>query len=214
MPIHASLEAVRSLREERDFDIHEISRVCIALSEGAFKAVGFPYTPTTVASAQLSLQYCVAVVLLEGDAFVDQFAENKLNAPEVLSLAAKIEIRHDPKLDHTGGGSFPSETDVEISLRSGHILSKKRSDAKQGEFAGYIPRGGGQVSKGPRGRLRPEGQERIVEVCRGLDQVEEVSELSRTLASETVSKQPALDRRMDVSAVHTCDSPWDWRLRL
>ena len=118
IPIHASLEAVSALRRSCSLDADQIALGAAR----AHKAVGFPYVPTSAASAQLNLRYCLAVLLLDGDVFVDQFGDDRIAASDVLELVARIDVVHDPELDAVGEG-FAMETVVHITLAGGATLT-------------------------------------------------------------------------------------------
>src|SRR5205814_424587 len=53
VPIHPTLEALDSLRQQHGLEPDQIERVRVVLDEGAYKAVGFAWAPTTPTSAQL-----------------------------------------------------------------------------------------------------------------------------------------------------------------
>jgi aconitate decarboxylase len=127
-PIHPTLDAVESLRQQASFGAADVARVSVALPEGSFKAVGFPYQPSSIATAQLNLQYCLAVLLLEGQVFIPQFREELLRRPDVLDLVTRIDVRHDAELDDPAFGPKPRTTIVQIRLTDGSTL-ERRSDA-------------------------------------------------------------------------------------
>ncbi len=120
VPIHPALEALRGLQREHGVRAEDVAHIRVWLDEGAYKAVGFAWEPTTVTSAQMNLQYCVAQLLLEGDVFVDQFTDAKLAAPAVLDLVRRIETIYDPALDAMG--HFQRQERVEVQLKGGQIL--------------------------------------------------------------------------------------------
>ncbi len=97
-----------------------VARIRVWLDEGAYKAVGFAWEPTTVTSAQMNLQYCAAQLLLEGDVFVDQFTDAKLAAPAVLDMVRRVETIYDPELDALG--HFQRQERVEVELKDGGVL--------------------------------------------------------------------------------------------
>jgi len=100
-----------------------IDKVVARLPLGSYRAVGFPYKPTTITSAQLNLQYCLAIMLLENDVFVPQFTDEKIGSPAVLSMIDRIEIVHDPELDRVAGDRISPETRVEVKLTDGRTLA-------------------------------------------------------------------------------------------
>jgi aconitate decarboxylase len=123
VPIHPSLEAIKAIRREDPLEPQTIEHVLIRLPLGSYRAVGFPYKPTTVTSAQLNLQYCAAIMLLENDVFVPQFTEAKIGSQNVLDLISRIEIVHDPELDKIAGDRISPETRVEVKVKDGRVLT-------------------------------------------------------------------------------------------
>lgn len=120
VPIHASLEALAELRRSAGVRADDIASVAIGLDEGAYKAVGFPWQGTSVASAQLNMQYCAAVLILDGDVFVPQFTPERLRAEDVNALARKVTTFHDVDLDT--GDSFLRQSRVRVTLVDGQEL--------------------------------------------------------------------------------------------
>src|SRR6266567_3176157 len=123
VPIHPSMEAIKAIRREDPLEPQTIEHVLIRLPLGSFRAVGFPYKPTTVTSAQLNLQYCATIMLLENDVFVPQFTEEKMGSDTVLDMVRRIEILHDPELDKVAGDRISPETRVEVTLKDGRTLA-------------------------------------------------------------------------------------------
>jgi aconitate decarboxylase len=121
-PIHPALDAITAMRAGRPFSAAEVARVDVQLPWGSFKAIGFPYEPSSVATAQLNLQYCVAVMLLDGEVFVRQFDEARLARPDILDVISRITVTHDPALDDPALGPKPRDTIVTITLTDGQVL--------------------------------------------------------------------------------------------
>jgi 2-methylcitrate dehydratase PrpD len=57
----------------------------------------------------MSLQYCVAVFLLEGKALVEQFAEEKVSDPKILELAKRVEILLDDEVERVYPDRFANK---------------------------------------------------------------------------------------------------------
>lgn len=169
VPIHPSLEAIKKLRETHEINPDDVERVDVALPEGSFKAVGFDYSPTTITSAQLNLQYCLSIMLLENDVFIEQFTEEKIASPRVLDMVSKIHIRHDPALDTAPGGTIARDTIIEITLKNGEKLRQR------GTVRGYE---GNPVTydevvakfrKTSHGRITEAQQDELIAMCGELD---------------------------------------------
>jgi len=96
--LHAYVDAALALRAKHG-PPREGTRVRAGLSRVVGVQCGFPYEPSTVMHAQMSLRYCVAVALLEGAALPEEFAPEKLHDPRIVDLARRIELVPDAALD-------------------------------------------------------------------------------------------------------------------
>jgi 2-methylcitrate dehydratase PrpD len=179
VPIHPTLEGLNNLRLEHRLEADQVEHVRVWLDEGAYKAVGFTWVPTTATSAQLNLTYCAALLLIEGDVFVEQFAEKKLDDPRVLDLTSRIECIHDPDMDPFG--SFQQRTRVEVQLKDGRVLST--IGQTRGSTDNPLTRADivEKFEKIARGRLSATAQSALVGHCERLDQLQDSRELSSQL---------------------------------
>jgi 2-methylcitrate dehydratase PrpD len=118
---HTIVESVRDLRRQ-GLTADRLARLSIRMSKKGQLNVGWPYQPGDVIAAQMNGYYIAAVTLLDGDAFIDQFAEARLADPEILDLLPRIEILHDPELDR-GGASKRHAVQVDAVLRDGRTMS-------------------------------------------------------------------------------------------
>ena len=177
-PIHPALEIIESLRREHSITARDVERIDIAIPYASFKAVGFPYAPTSVTSAQMNLQFCVATMLLEGDVFVEHFTDERLTDPVVLDLISRIHVRHDPVLDEQATTNKPRDTVMDIVLRSGDTISGREDRYLVGIEDGELNRR--VIAKFRRttaGRLSTAEQDRLIELCLTLDTLPSVRPL-------------------------------------
>lgn len=116
-PIHPALEGLRSLREAHGIAAEDVAWVEVTLDAAAKKAVGFPWTPSSTASAQMNLQVCVASYLLDDSVFLPQFTPDAVNRPEMLALAARVRVADAPPED----GLFKRSAPVAVGLHSGEL---------------------------------------------------------------------------------------------
>jgi aconitate decarboxylase len=178
VPNHGSLEAIRQLRKKHPVPADQVRAVRIRLGRGYLQNVGWAYTPTTITSAQLNLYYVTAIMLLEDDVFTGQFTEQKIRDPKVLDLIKRISITHDPSMDESG---YAEGNPVEIELTDGTVLSawgKVRGDAENPIHREDVVE---KFRKVTEGRLRPQKQTEIVELCEGLERMDDVSALVSAL---------------------------------
>jgi 2-methylcitrate dehydratase PrpD len=102
---HTSAEALRILREKHSIRGEDVERVDVGTTNMVHVHCGWPYVPTdppeTIA-AQMNLPFTGAVMLLEGNAFIDQYQDSKLLDPKIIDLANRIIVAVDPELDALG----------------------------------------------------------------------------------------------------------------
>lgn len=98
----AAVDALREVRERHGLSGKDVRRVRIETTSVVYRHCGWPYVPAETITAQMNLPYTAAVTLLEGTAFVDQYADDKLRDPEILDLAGRVEVTVDPELDALG----------------------------------------------------------------------------------------------------------------
>lgn len=99
---HTSIDAIRDLRERYEFHADDVDSVEIESSTATYKHVGWPYNPDSVTTAQMNLPYAVAVTLVDGDAFVDQYAAERIHDGALIQLAQRVTVRADPEIDQLG----------------------------------------------------------------------------------------------------------------
>jgi 2-methylcitrate dehydratase PrpD len=82
--------------------------------------------PQTGLEGKLSLHYCIAAALLDGQLEVEQFHESKVNHPRVRDLIRRVRIEPHPamaNLDFTKGKDFLG-MEVIIKLKDGTTVSR------------------------------------------------------------------------------------------
>ena len=99
---HSGLHAVRELRRRHAINADDVASVTVHGSSHAVMKVGTPYTPSSVASAQMSLGFTVALMLRFGEVPLDKLTDEGIREPETLALAAKVVMYPDPEIDARG----------------------------------------------------------------------------------------------------------------
>jgi aconitate decarboxylase len=189
VPIHPSMEAIKKVRKERELDPDQIEKVVAKLPEGSYRAVGWDYHPSTVATGQLNLQFCIATMLLHNDLFIGQFTEESIRDPRALDLIKRIEIVYDPELDNSPAGTISRETRLEFTMKDGEKI----------EVTGILRGVDGDVIsredivekfyKTTKDVLDDSERQQVIDICDRLETVDDVSELSALL--ERTSALPA-----------------------
>lgn len=117
---HAALDAARHLKKQHDIDPSMIKCIKVRLPPHAAKSK-LGWNVTDIPSALHDVPFTVAVMLLEGDFFIDQINTTKLSDPNVKALMNKVEILGEPAF---GDGLETRWTgQVDIELDDGRLLS-------------------------------------------------------------------------------------------
>jgi 2-methylcitrate dehydratase PrpD len=120
---HTTIDGVRQLRSQ-GLNAANLARLTVRMSKKGHLNIGWPYRPGEVITAQMNGSYAVAVTLLDGEAFIDQYAERRLADPAILALIPRIDFVHDPELD-SGGASKRHTVKIEAVRHDGSVLSTR-----------------------------------------------------------------------------------------
>lgn len=122
-----SVDALRAIIARTGIKGQDVEKVRIGATNMVFVHCGWPYVPNgeTIA-AQMNLPYTGAVTLLEGNAFIDQYVDSKLNDPTIIDLANRIEVYVDPELD-AGGPHEMRAVRVEVTMKDGTVHREEQT---------------------------------------------------------------------------------------
>ena len=126
---HPAIDALLDMRAEAHLTVQDVERVVIHCSTATFKHVGWRYEPVSVTSAQMNLPYIVAVVLTDGDAFIDQFSTERIIDPELIEFSRRVSVIADPAID-AGGDAMRHATRIQVILRNGESIQDERTHAR------------------------------------------------------------------------------------
>ena len=118
---HTTIDGVLDLRQ-RGLTADNLDRMTVRMSRKGHLNIGWPYRPGDVVSAQMNGAYAAAVTLIDGAAFIDQYAETRLADPKILALIGRIAFAHDPELDR-GGAAKRHAVTIDAVRRDGGTLS-------------------------------------------------------------------------------------------
>jgi len=126
---HPTIDALLDMRSTTHVTASDVESVTIHCSTATFRHVGWPYEPISVTSAQMNLSYIVAVVLTDGDAFIDQFSAERIVDPELAAFAQRVHVIIDPAID-AGGNAMRHQTRINVVLKDGTVLQDERTHAR------------------------------------------------------------------------------------
>lgn len=127
----SSIEGALELQAQHGFTGDQISKISIDIFDVAFHIIGGGEEGDktiirTKEEANHSLQYMVAVALLDGNVLPEQYEASRIVREDVQSLLKKFDVK--PKQEYTE--RFPNEmcTDVKITLTDGTEYSITKTD--------------------------------------------------------------------------------------
>jgi len=145
---HAYIDAALELRHRLGNAWDPMRPVRVGLSKVVDVQCGFDYAPSSALNAQMSLRYCVAVALTDGQVLPAQFSEQKMRDPALCALAGRLELVDDPGLDKLYpvhfAGWVAAEVDgqwmqVDILDPTGSIAKPVNLAAARAKFAANNP---------------------------------------------------------------------------
>lgn len=125
---HPAVYAVRTLMDEYpDLKPEKLGKIIVHTDtttiEYTIKTTGGGIIVETVGNALISLPYCVAAMIVDGELTLRQFTEKKVKDPTIQELLKKVELVVDPEIDKLPATKRYRAT-VDIKLKDGRTYSK------------------------------------------------------------------------------------------
>ena len=181
--IHTALDALADLMRENKLAANDIKQVDAGLSHMTHVHCAWKYEAQGVTAAQMNLFYGLAVIALDGTAFVEQYREDRLRDPRILDFIGRISARVDPEIEAMGP-AFRHAARIRIETRDGRMLGReilhRRGSPENPLKPGDIEYKFRNVA---RGCLAPRRLERVIELCKTLDRLADTRELIAILAA-------------------------------
>lgn len=104
--LHSTVDGALALQQRGTFTAGDIKSVRIGVAHAMFHHAGWQIErPAEIIGAQMNLAYAAAVTLLDGTAFVPQFAPERLASDDVWDLVGRITVAWDQDIDELGENS-------------------------------------------------------------------------------------------------------------
>lgn len=121
--VQTAIEGIKALKQEHGICHETVESITVKASKAITLHCGWEYKPQSVITAQMNIPYGVAAILLEGDAFVDQYTEEMIKDPRILEFTRKVRVVHDPEMDGLGQ-ELAYFVKVVVKTRDGRCLEK------------------------------------------------------------------------------------------
>lgn len=180
---HPYMDCALKLREKHPIRPSEIEEVICRTAEGPVHRLWEPLKekqrPSSSYGAKFSLPYSVAAVLIRGRAGLEEFSDEAIKDPEILSLAAKVRYELDPTIDYPRHFSGH----VMIRLKSGGVFEENQPYPRGGLEFPLPPEEIEEKFRAKAGMALPDQKiEKIVALVNRLEEFPSIAELSYLLA--------------------------------
>lgn len=119
----SALDAVEELMGE-GLVASDVERITVWMTQDAVAhSYWTPYQPTGLTAAQMHLGFDIAVMLIEGEVFVDQITPQTIGRPDLMALCEKVTVLRDEERE-AKGRPFARGAKVEVALKNGEVRSK------------------------------------------------------------------------------------------
>jgi 2-methylcitrate dehydratase PrpD len=188
---HAAVGAVQQLREQSGRPAADVESIRVGVSAPGYQKVCVPeevrLAPRTAVEAQFSIPYTVAATWIDGSPTIAHFSTEGLRRADILDLAGRVRPYIDGEIDQEWHRSV-TPAKVTVQFREGQTLELRMDHPKghplnrmtEEEFAAKTVDCARFAAK----PLPDEVASRLINVVRGLDAVEDISELVRILLGE------------------------------
>jgi 2-methylcitrate dehydratase PrpD len=122
--VQSVLFAIDGLMAENSLTASDIERVLIHCSTMAHRHCAWPYEPSGVTAAQMNMFFAAAMMIIDRNAMLDQFREDRLADPAALKMIERITIEADTKYD-AGGDATRHHARVELIAKDGRRRTRE-----------------------------------------------------------------------------------------
>jgi 2-methylcitrate dehydratase PrpD len=178
---HPGMGAMLELIGRHDVKPGQVKRVRVGTNHNMPNAL-IHHRPRNELQAKFSMEFCMAILLLERKAGLQEFTDEVVNRPDVQAMIAKVEFGVHP--DAEAAGFDKMTTIIEVELADASLLST-RADFGKGSPAN--PMSDAELSEKFRecaawGGLARDQAEAVLAMLWKVDQLADVGELTRALA--------------------------------
>jgi 2-methylcitrate dehydratase PrpD len=179
---HPGMTTVLELIRKHDIAAEDVERVEVGTNHNMPNAL-IHHRPVDELQAKFSMEFCIAILLLERRGGLPEFVDEVVNRDDVKAMIERVHFGVHPEAEAAGYDKMT--TIIDIHLKDGRTISG-RADFGKGSPAN--PMSFEEVADKFRGcaafaRWESARVEKIVELVRGLEELAGVRELTRLLAA-------------------------------
>ncbi len=182
---HSPFSALLKIRQQHDIAPQDIREITIKTIARAADILSDPskYNPTTRETADHSLPYCVAALVLDGKLTPAQFTDERINAADIKAMINKVKVVGEDRFEKMFPEKKPAAAEIrtidgkryeaEVEFARGDYRSPLSDDALLQKFNSLVE------DKLERGKA-----DRIIESIMDLENCEDVGELMNILSGQ------------------------------
>lgn len=125
---HPGMGLMLGLIHEHDIQAQQVRHVRVGTNQNMPNAL-IHHRPTNELQAKFSMEFCMAILLLERKAGLAQFTDEVVNRPDVQALIEKVDFGVDPEAEAAGYEKMT--TIIEVTLENGEVV-RGRADFGKG----------------------------------------------------------------------------------
>ena len=186
---HPGMTKMLELIRKHDIKPDQVVSVKVGTNQNMPNAL-IHHRPTTELQAKFSMEFCMAILLLERKGGLNEFTDEIVNRPDVQAMIQKVEFGVHPEAEAAGYDKMT--TILDIALTDGRVI-QDRADFGKGSPA--IPMTYDEVADKFRecaaySRWPKKKADQVVELVRSLETLRNVRELTELLSRDVSSKAP------------------------
>ena len=180
---HSPFSALLNILQQHKIAAVEIEQITIKTIARAADILSDPskYRPTTRETADHSLPYCVAALVLDGQLTPAQFTDQRINAPDIREMIDRVKVVAEPQYESMFPAKKPAAAvirtrsgksfEAEVEFPRGDYRNPLSDEALLGKFHSLV------------GDLIPRAKaDRIVEAIEKLEKFDNVRDLMKILS--------------------------------
>jgi 2-methylcitrate dehydratase PrpD len=116
---HPGMSAFAELVRSKDIRPEDVERIQVGTNRHMPNAL-IHQRPTTELQAKFSMEFCMAILLLERQAGLAQFTDEVVNRPDVQAMIERVDFGVDPEAEAAGYNNMT--TNITVNLKNGEEL--------------------------------------------------------------------------------------------
>lgn len=177
---HPGMAVMMDLIARNDIKHAQVKRVAVGTNHNMPNAL-IHHRPKNELQAKFSMEFCMAILLLERKGGLEQFTDEVVNRPDVQAMIQKIDFGVHPEAEAAGFDKMT--TIIEIELADGRVI-RGRADFGKGSPAN--PMTDEELSEKFRqcaswGGLSRDQAEAVLELLWRIEELQDVNELTKLL---------------------------------